>query len=211
MMDIAVIGVGNVGKALAGASARAGHAVVLSSRKPDEARAVAQQIGGRAAESNPVAIRSAEAVILAVPFAAVSGILREAGGVLQGKIVIDVTNRMSPQDPGAVVDGTSNAEAIQALAPRTPVIKAFNTVFAARQADPVVGGVRLDGFVAGDDAAAKARVLDLVRSLGFRPIDAGPLSMARALEAMGWLNIWLNIENDWPWQDGWKLVGPTAK
>ena len=209
-MDIAVIGVGSVGKALGEASVRAGHAVVFSSRKADEARTVAQQVGGRAAESNAAAIRSAEAVILAVPYAAVASILRDAGGVLEEKIVIDVTNRLNPQDPGVVIDGTSNAEAIQALVPQARVVKAFNTVFAARQADPVVDGVQLDGFVAGDDDAAKARVLDLVRSLGFRPIDVGSLSMARALEALGWLNIWLNIKHEWAWQDGWKLLGPTA-
>ena len=209
-MDIAVIGVGNVGKALAGASVRAGHAVTLSSRNSDEARDVAQQLGGRAAASNRAAIQGAEVVILAVPFDAVPSILQDAGGLLQGKIFVDVTNRMNPQNPGGVIDGASNAEAIQALVPEAPVIKAFNTVFAARQADPVVDGIRLDGFVAGDDAAAKARVLELVESLGFRPIDVGPLPMARALEAMGWLNIWLNIKNEWAWQDGWKLVGPTT-
>lgn len=46
--------------------------------------------------------------------------------------------------------------------------------------------------------------------MGFRPIDAGGLIMARALEAMAMLNIRLNISNGWPWQDGWKLVGPTG-
>ena len=51
---------------------------------------------------------------------------------------------------------------------------------------------------------------DLVQSLGFRPIDAGPLAMARALEGMGLLNIALNMKNDWPWQSAWKLVGPTG-
>jgi len=53
------------------------------------------------------------------------------------------------------------------------VVKAFNTALAARQADPVVDGVQLDGFVAGDDQAAKRQVLELVGSIGFRPIDAG--------------------------------------
>jgi predicted dinucleotide-binding enzyme len=70
--------------------------------------------------------------------------------------------------------------------------------------------VQLDGFVAGDDPGAKRQVLDLVQSLGFRPIDTGPLTMSRALEAMGMLNISLNMKNDWPWQTGWKLVGPTG-
>ena len=90
------------------------------------------------------------------------------------------------------------------------MVKAFNTALASRQADPVVDGLRLDGYVAGDDAEAKAAVLQLVESIGFVPIDAGPLAMARALEGMAMLNITLNIRNGWPWQDGWKLVGPTG-
>ena len=52
-------------------------------------------------------------------------------------------------------------------------MKAFNTAFATRQADPIVNGVPSDGFVAGDDGDAKQTVLDLVESIGFRPVDAG--------------------------------------
>jgi predicted dinucleotide-binding enzyme len=74
----------------------------------------------------------------------------------------------------------------------------------------VVDGVHLDGFVAGDDQAAKDTVLELIGSIGFRPIDAGPLVMARALEAMALLNVSLQISHKWPWQNGWKLVGPPA-
>ena len=90
------------------------------------------------------------------------------------------------------------------------MVKAFNTAFASRQADPVVEGVALDAFIAGDDDQAKQAVAELAASIGFRPIDAGPLVMARALEAMALLNIMLQIRNNWPWQAGFKLVGPTS-
>ena len=73
------------------------------------------------------------------------------------------------------------------------MVKAFNTIFASHQSDPVVDDLQLDGFVAGDDDVAKEQVLALVASLGFRPIDTGPLAMARALEGMGMLNISLNM------------------
>lgn len=68
-------------------------------------------------------------------------------------------------------------------------------------------GIQLDGFVAGDDQAAKVKVLELVRSIGLTPIDVGPLVRARQLEAMGFLNMALNITNNGTWQSGWKLVG----
>jgi len=89
-------------------------------------------------------------------------------------------------------------------------VKAFNTAFAARQADPTVSGLRADGYVAGDDDAAKATVLGLVEGIGFNPVDVGGLAMARYLEGMAWLNISLQMKNGWGWQAGWKLVGPEG-
>jgi predicted dinucleotide-binding enzyme len=200
-----MIGAGNVGSALTKASLRAGHTVAISAGSQREADEVASKIGGRAAASNQDAIADADLVILAVPFDAVSGIVEDAGSALDGKTVIDVTNRFQPEKLGA----PSNAEMIQQMVPNARVVKAINTVFASRQADPSIDGVQLDGFVASDDETAKSTVLEFVESLGFRPIDAGPLAMARALEGMGLLNISLNMAHGWSWQTGWKLVGPT--
>jgi NADPH-dependent F420 reductase len=208
-MQIAIIGSGNVGKALAGSFTRAGHDVTLSATSQESARAAASQSGGQAAESNRQAVGSAEVVVLAVPYPAVDGLLADVGDALAGKVVVDVTNRLDPADPGSTMDGTSAAEQIQARAPEARVVKAFNTAFASRQADPVVEGVALDAFIAGDDDRAKQAVAELAGSIGFRPIDAGPLVMARALEAMALLNITLQLRNNWPWQAGFKLVGPT--
>ena len=207
-MDIAIIGAGNMGRALANSSVRGGHSVVISATDPAHAQDAAGSAGAKAASSNAEAVGAAEVVILAVP---VGVIVDELGAALDGKAVVDVTNRVNPDDdPGAVLDGTSTAETLQSRLPSARVVKAFNTAFASRQADPVVDGVRVDGYVAGDDAEAKAAVLQLVESIGFLPIDVGPLAMSRALEGMGLLNITLNIRNGWPWQDGWKLVGPTS-
>lgn len=141
-----------------------------------------------------------------MPFDAVIGIVEEVGPGLDGKILVDVTNRFDV----AQLDGTSNAELIQKMVPNAKVVKAINTIFASRQADPFVDGIQLDGFVASDDTAAKTAVLEFVESLGFRPIDAGSLAMARALESMGLLNISLNMTHGWSWQTGWKLLGPTG-
>jgi predicted dinucleotide-binding enzyme len=141
-----------------------------------------------------------------VPFDAIRSIVDELGPALDGKVLIDVTNRFSPEQ----LDGPSNAEQAQVMAPNARVVKAFNTIFASHQADPTIDGVQMDGFVAGDDSAAKQQALDLVASLGFRPIDTGPLAMARALEGIGTLTIALNAANGWPWQSEWKLLGPTG-
>ena len=205
-MNIAIIGAGNVGKALGRASTRAGHSVTLSDADAGLADEAAEQVGARSAGAGSRdAVSDADVVILAVPFDAVEPITEDLGTLLNDRIVVDVTNRFS----GDELSAPSNAELIQRRTEGS-VIKAFNTIFAANQSDPEVDGVTLDGFVAGDDAEAKATVLELVESLGFRPIDAGPLAMARALEGMGTLNISLNMTNEWSWQTGWKLLGPTG-
>jgi NADPH-dependent F420 reductase len=155
------------------------------------------------------AVNAADVVILAVPYSAIDSVLDELGDALAGKIVIDVTNRMKREAIAESVDGTSAAEHIQKRAPKAKVVKAFNYAFASKQADPKADGQSIDGYVASDDAGAKKTTLELARSIGFRPIDAGPLAMARALEAMAILNIALQIQNGWPWQSSFKLVGPT--
>jgi NADPH-dependent F420 reductase len=209
-MKIAIIGSGTVGRALAGASVRAGHSVTISARNPDHASAAAEVTGAKAAKSNADAVRGADVVILAVRADSVDQLIHALRPDLNGKVLVDTTNRVNLQDPGSVLDGTSMSERIQESAPGAHVVKAFNYSFAERMADPVVDGIRLDGFVAGDDQVAKAKALDLVESIGFRPIDAGPLVMARALEAMALQLILLQSLHKWPRQNGWKLAGPPA-
>ncbi len=209
-MKIAIIGSGNVGKALATSSVRAGHSVTMSSANPEKAVEAASAVGAHSARSNVEAVKDAELVIVAVPYEKLGDVFRGLGSSVDGKVVVDATNHVNVQNPAEVLDGTSNAEEIQKRHPKAHVVKAFNYAFTVRMANPSVDGIRLDGFVAGDDQAAKDKALELVESIGFRPIDAGPLVMARVLEAMALLNVALQIRHGWPWQNGWKLIGPPA-
>jgi NADPH-dependent F420 reductase len=209
-MKIALIGAGNVGRSLAGSIARAGHDLVISSNDPADAQATATSTGAHAAASNAEAVSRSDVVILAVPTANVVNVAKELGAALDGKVVVDVSNRPTP-DPSGALQMLSIAEELQAAIPKAHVVKAFNTAFASRQAHPAVEGLSVDGYVASDDDAARATVLDLVESIGFTPIDAGPLAVARTLEGMAWLHISLQLRNGLPWQSGWKLVGPTTK
>jgi predicted dinucleotide-binding enzyme len=207
-VNVSIIGAGNVGRAVASSATRAGHVVTITSAGSESAQSVAAETGATASTSNLDAVRNADLVVLAVPVSAIPELAAEVGDALAGKPVIDATNRPTP-DPSGATGPTSLAEEIQAQLPKARVIKALNTVFASRQAEPVVGGIAVDGYVAGDDAEAKGRVLDFLETLGFRPIDAGPLVNARTLEGMAWLNISLNMDGG-TWQDGWKLVGPDT-
>src|SRR5690242_12083613 len=209
-MKVAIIGSGNVGKALAGAATRAGHTVSITASDPQHAQDAAKTTHARAASSNRDAVTDADLVVLAVPAKTVEGIVSALAPDLDGKVIVDVTNRVDMQDPGKTLDGTSMSEKIQKEVPKARVVKAFNYAFASKMADPNVDGTRLDAYIAGDDEAAKREVEDFAESIGFRPIDAGPLAMARALEGMALLNILLQVKHKWPWQSGWKMIGPTG-
>ena len=205
-MQIAIIGAGNVGRALAGSLTRAGHNVTVSAVHEEHAKEAATQTGATAAATNGEAVSSAELVVLAVPATAHDQLVGEIGEALTGKVVVDVANRPTPSVDG---QATSIAEELQDKLPRSSVVKAFNTAFALFQANPRVGGIAPDGFVAGDDAAAKQRVLDVLESIGFRPVDAGSLAAARTLEGMAWLNINRNMAGG-TWRDAWVLVDPES-
>jgi 8-hydroxy-5-deazaflavin:NADPH oxidoreductase len=71
-------------------------------------------------------------------------------------------------------------------------------------------GSRADGYVAGNDADAKAQVPQLVESIGFRPVDAGDLYMARVLEGMALLNMTLQMRTNGSWQSAWQLTEPAG-
>lgn len=208
-MDVAIIGAGNVGAALAASLSGAGHSVTISSRTQDKAEAVARETGATAARSNRDAVERADVVILAVPYPTLDEVVRELGGTLDGKVVVDPMNRFNPNDPAETIDGSSATEELQSKMPRARVVKAFNYLFASRMADPSVDGIELDAYIAGEDEAAKEQVAELTRTIGLRPVDVGGLAMSRALEALGTLNIVANMQNGWPWGSSWKLVGPT--
>jgi predicted dinucleotide-binding enzyme len=208
IMKIAIIGAGNVGTALATSLTQAGHDVVITSRDASDAAAAAAASGATTAPTNVDAVRDADAVIPAIYAAGLPELAAEIGDAVAGTPVIDVSNRLQFGESGPTIDTTtSNAEELAALLPKSPVVKAFNTLFAIHQVDPKAEGIALDGYVAGDDPAAKALVLDLVGSLGLEPVDVGPLARARQLEGLAFLNMTMNIANGGSWDSGWKLVG----
>ena len=94
----------------------------------------------------------ADLVVLAVPYSAVADVADEIADAASGKIIIDATNALKPDLSGLAVTDRSAAELLQERLLSSRVVNAFNTVFASRQAAPVVDGSPLDGFYAGNDA-----------------------------------------------------------
>jgi 8-hydroxy-5-deazaflavin:NADPH oxidoreductase len=191
---IAIIGTGRVAAALGPRFTRIGHEVVYGSRDPTrpEVRELVRDTGARASAAAPQdAARRATIVVLAVPGLAVEEVVGSLGD-LTGKIVIDPTNPTRRNDDGLVEHavGTSNAEIIQKLVPTAHVVKAFNTLSAQTMSDPASAGGPVTVPLAGDDAAAKQTVAELVEGVGFEALDLGPVRYAHVVEGM--LVVWSN-------------------
>ncbi|OBE97132.1 NADPH-dependent F420 reductase [Mycobacterium sp. 852002-10029_SCH5224772] len=186
MSNISIIGTGNMASAMAERALAGGNAVEIIGRDPVKAKELAAEIVGATVGTADTA-PAGDIVILAVPYAGAVAVVSEYGDALRDKVVIDITNPVSPDLTGFVTpEGSSGAQEIAKAAPAgAHVVKAFNTLFANVLAD----GRPVDVFIAGDDAPAKARVSVFIESLGLRPLDAGPLLLARALENVGLLEI----------------------
>ncbi len=189
---IAVIGTGRVGSALGTEFAAQGHKIVYGSRNPSAAavQELLQRTGGDAsATSQAEAVVGADVVILAIP-GMLAGEITGNLGDLSGKIVIDPTNPLNfANDKISHGVDTSNGEIIQAAAPDAHVVKAFNVLSWQYMVDPTASGGPISVPLAGNDAAAKTRVAELVESLDLHPIDVGPIGHSRWLEGMAVLLI----------------------
>jgi len=187
-VNIAFIGHGGVGGALADHMQRAGHRVTITTADPASASvaaALAQNPDLRVADAAQ-ALPDAEVVVLATPFAAVEAVIAAAGDWLTGKLLIDCTNPVGPGLSHGLGDGRSGSQLIQSLLPDTRVVKAFSVYGAENFADSAYPGYGVPPAMlfCGDDAVAKTVAARLIGELGWRPVDVGGLAQALHLEHM---------------------------
>ena len=189
MTIISIIGSGNMATAISTRAVEHGHTVELMSRDTAKAQALAEQIGNGATVGTYGTRPAGDIVIVAVLFAGAVDVVTHYGDALDGKILIDITNPFNADASGVVsTAGNSVSHQIAAAAPDgAHVVKALNTIFGGVIAEDKP----LDAFFAGDSAEAKTRVAAFLQSLGMRPLDAGSLDMAHALEWAGILLVGL--------------------
>lgn len=192
MSNVSIIGLGNMASALAGRALAGGNVVEIIGRDQAKSKELAAALGGAAVGTAGDA-PAGDIVVLAVPYGSAAAVVSEYGDALHGKVIIDITNPISPDLQGFVTpDGGSGAQEIAKAAPAgAHVVKAFNTLFSHVLAAGPAEGRLLDVFIAGDDAQAKTRVSAFIESLGLRPMDTGPLPMARTLENVALLQLGL--------------------
>ena len=190
MTHVSIIGAGNMGQAISRLVTNGGNTV---------------EVLGRSDAHKPV---TGDVVVLAVPYPAVAAVIAERGDQLAGRVVVDITNPLDFETFDSLVvpaDGSAAAEIATAL-PRSRVLKAFNTTFAATLAAGTVGGLPTTVLIAGDDEDAKTLLAGVVSAGGLRAIDAGSLRRARELEALGFQQLTLAASEKITWTGGFGLV-----
>lgn len=190
-IDIAVIGAGNVGRAIGEAWLKKGRSVVYG--VPDPGSRKYEQFPKNRLATPAEAAAQTEVIALATPWQATEAACN-ALGPLDGKMIIDCTNPLVMTSDGlqlAVGLTTSGGERVAGWCKGASVFKTLNQVGFEVMADTSKLARTPVMFVAGDDDARKPRVLALISDLGFEAIDAGPLKSARLLEPYGLL--WIDL------------------
>lgn len=187
-------GTGALGTGLAGRLAKAGYPVVIGSRTRDKAEEAARELGaGIEADTNLGAAQKADIVILAVPYASHAAILDEIAAAVAGKIVVDAVVPLVPPKVSVVqlpASGSAAKDAQDRLGDGVRVVAAFHNIGAAKLAGD--GDVGCDVMVCGNDAEARAAVVELANAIGTRGIECGPIANAVAAEALTSILIGIN-------------------
>jgi predicted dinucleotide-binding enzyme len=186
-MRVGILGSGLMGGKLGTLFARAGHEVVFSyARSEQKLKRLARDAAGNAWAGTPTeAARDSDALLLAVHWSRVDDVLKQAGD-LSGKAIVTCSLPMNADDTGLVIAHTSSgAEALAKKLPKAHIVSAFGTVpsevlfgvFDARRRKK-----RPSLVYCGDQERAKDVAATLIRDVGFDPVDAGPLRVARYME-----------------------------
>jgi 8-hydroxy-5-deazaflavin:NADPH oxidoreductase len=200
-MRVGILGSGLMGSKLGTIWARAGHEVVFSyARSEQKLKRLARDAKGQARAGTPrEAAREADAVLLAVHWSRINDVLKQSGD-WSGKVIVTCSVPMNEDNTALVVAHTSSgAEQLAQMVPQARVVAAFQTV-----PSEVLFGVyearrkarRPSLVYCGDDADAKAVAVQLIRDVGFDPVDAGPLRIARYNEPFALLVAQLAYEGE---------------
>jgi len=191
-LTTAIIGVGNIGSAVARHLVGGGEPVVLAAKDESHAKTLAGELGPLAhAASVADAIAGADAVVLAVWLDTIKELLAKDARLLENKVVVDTSNPLGFDESGQMVrtlpEGQSSGSVVASLLPAgADYVKAFGTL----GADALVSAANREPqravlFYATDDDTAATTIERLIRAAGFEPLKAGGLADAGRLEVPG--------------------------
>lgn len=188
---IAVIGLGNIGQVVATNLARNNRAVIVADRNQDKTNRMASHLGSLATPlSIGEALKEADIIVLAVWFPAIKEIFYQYEALLQGKIIIDPSNPIAPNDKGGfdkIIGAEESAGQINAaiLPQGAKLAKALGTLGAASLANAANQQPEQVLFYATDDTSINETVESLIQANGFAPVRVGDLSQSIRIEVFG--------------------------
>jgi NADPH-dependent F420 reductase len=203
-VKIAVLGgTGKEGSGLALRWAAADHAVTIGSRELEKAQRAAAELNATLGQdvvrgmANRDAAAQADVVVMTVPYAAHAATLESVRDVVQGKVFVDVTVPLDPQNVRRVkppAAGSASVEAQQLLGQEVKVVAAFQNI-SAEHLRSLDHEIECDVLVCGNDKDAKQQVIELAQSARIRGWDAGPIENALVVEGLTSVLINLNIKH----------------
>jgi predicted dinucleotide-binding enzyme len=193
-MTTAIIGTGNIGRAVARHLVDGGERVVLAAHDGSRATALAHELGELAsATSVEKAITEADVVLFAVWLDSLKDLIAQHADLLRGKVVVDPSNPVAQDANGEIVrtlpEGESSGSVVAGLLPaEAHFVKAFGTLGAESLASEAHRSPRAVLFYATDDDQAAAAIERLISAAGFDPVKAGGVDAAVRIETSGALN-----------------------
>jgi predicted dinucleotide-binding enzyme len=189
---VAVIGLGNIGKAIAINLTKGNHEVIVAAREFSKAQEFADSTNGNAvAEETAMAIKNADVIIPTIHFEKIKEFLKTYATALAGKIIVDVSNPIAPDGNGGfkkIID--HNLSAGKVLHELTPVsavmVKAFGTLGAGSLLNSAFATPeRKVLFYASDSTKSNSRIEELIIASGFTPFHVGGIDQSIRIEVFG--------------------------
>jgi len=193
-LKVAVIGLGNIGNAVATNLVKGNRSVIVADRTLDKAKKLAKQLGSLAEPSEiPEAIKKADIVVLAIWFSAIKEIFETYASALQGKIIVDPSNPIAPDEKGGfkkiIGENQSAGEILSSSVPQNArLVKALGTLSVASLAGAAFQQPAKVLFYATDAAGVDPAIEELIHDNGFEPVRVGGLDQSIRIEVFGALH-----------------------
>ena len=190
-LKVAVIGLGNIGNTVASNLVKGNRSVIVADRKIEKANELAQKLGKFAQPKDiPAAIEEADIIVLAVWFDAIKELFNTYASALQGKIIIDPSNPIAPDEKGGfkkiIGESESAGELLSALLPKdAKLAKALGTLGVASLAAAAFQNPTKVLFYATDDISINPAIEQIIHDNGFEPVRVGDLEKSIRLEVFG--------------------------
>jgi 8-hydroxy-5-deazaflavin:NADPH oxidoreductase len=193
-LKVAVIGLGNIGNTVATNLVKGNRSVIVADRTMDKAKDLAKHLGNLAEPLEiPEAIKKADILVLAVWFSAIKEIFETYASALQGKIIIDPSNPIAPDEKGGfkkiISENQSAGEILSSLLPQNAkLVKALGTLSVASLAGAAFQQPAKVLFYSTDDTSIDSTIEELIHDNGFEPVRVGGLDQSIQIEVFGALH-----------------------